>query len=323
MADETHAQDRPRVLAVIGPTATGKTSLSVSLARQCHGEIVNTDSRLVYRGMDIGTAKPSAEEMAGVPHHMLNLVPPTQSYNLAAYLRVARTTIRDIAAKGALPILVGGSGQYVWALLEGWNVPEIPIDTHLRAELEQTLAERGLAFLQNRLLRLDHTAESKVDLQNPRRVVRAIERAIATGDATAGASKAGHPPYDALILGLTAPRDTLKSRIVNRIDAMLAAGWLDEVRSLATLGIDSQTQSMYSIGYREMLGYINGEISLVDAKDAIIKATMRLVDAQENWFKQSDSRIKWFDITVPSYVQDATNAFIEWQHGELPAQQRR
>ena len=323
MVDTSQTPGRPRLVAIVGPTATGKSGLSIRLAREHQGEVINTDSRLVYRGMDIGTAKPTAEEMAGIRHHMIDLVPATLSYNLADYLRLARATVRDVTGRGKLPMLVGGSGQYVWALLEGWNVPEIPVDAQLRAELERMLAERGLAFLQERLLRLDADAASKVDMQNPRRVVRAIERAIATGDAMAGASKADSPPYDALILGLTAPREVLKSRIDSRIDAMHAAGWLDEVRSLAALGINTQSQSMYSIGYREMLAYLNGEIGLDDAKDAIIKATMRLVDAQENWFKKSDARINWFDITSPSYIQDATFAFNEWQGIGQSANQRR
>ena len=323
MVNTTATPDRDRVLAIVGPTATGKTDLSIKIASEFRAEVINADSRLVYRGMDIGTAKPSDEEMARVPHHLIDLLPPTQSYNLAAYLRDARAVIRDIKARDALPIIVGGSGQYVWALLEGWKVPEIPVDADLRAELEQMLARRGLEHLQGKLMRLDPDAASKIDMQNPRRVVRAIERAIATGDAMAGASKADQPPYNACILGLTAGRDALKSRIATRIDAMLVAGWLDEVRALASMGIGIKTQSMFSIGYREMLRYVNGEIDLDTAKELTIKATMRLIDSQENWFKQSDSRIKWFDINTANYVEDARQAFIEWCGGEQPVQSRR
>ena len=323
MENTAEGPDRVRLLTIVGPTATGKSDLSIRLASEFRGEIINADSRLVYRGMDIGTAKPSPEEMALVPHHLINLIPPTQSHNLAAYLRAARNTIRDIAGRGAMPILVGGSGQYVWALLEGWNVPEIPIDTHLRAELEQMLAQRGLDFLQRQLLRLDPAADSKVDMQNPRRVLRAVERAIATGDAMAGATKSDQPPYDALIIGLSATRDVLRSRITRRIDAMLDAGWLDEVRALVGMGIGVKTQSMYSIGYREMLQHISGKIGLDEAKELTVKATMRLVDSQENWFKKSDSRIKWFDIRTADYAVNARFAFVEWYGNEQSEQPRR
>ena len=323
MESTAEGPDRIRLLAIVGPTATGKSDLSIRLASEFRGEIINADSRLVYRGMDIGTAKPSPEEMARVPHHLINLIPPTQSYNLADYLRVARTAIRDIADRGAIPILVGGSGQYVWALLEGWNVPEIPIDTQLRAELEQLLAQRGLDFLQHQLLRLDPVADSKVDMQNPRRVLRAVERAIATGDAMAGATKSDQPPYDTLIIGLSATRDVLRSRITRRIDAMLEAGWLDEVRALAGMGIGVKTQSMYSIGYREMLQYISGEIGLDEAKELTVKATVRLVDSQENWFKKFDSRIKWFDIRAADYAVNAKRAFAEWYGKKHSVRPRR
>ena len=314
---------RIRILAIIGATATGKSDVAIRLASEFGGEVVNADSRLVYRGMDIGTAKPSAEELACVPHHLIDLISPTQSYNLAAYLHAARRAIRDIGARDALPVVVGGSGQYVWALLEGWNVPEVPIDSHLRAELEHMLAQRGLDFMQTSLMKLDPAADSKIDMQNPRRVLRAVERAIATGDAMAGATKSDQPPYDALIIGLAATRDVLKSRIIRRIDVMLAAGWLDEVRALAGQGIGLNSQSMYSIGYREMYRYISGEVGLDEAKELTVKATMRLVDSQENWFKKSDIRIEWFDINSADFVDDARRAFLAWHGGEPSPRPRR
>lgn len=307
---ETHA--KIPLLAIVGPTATGKSALAIELAKERGAEIVNADSRLVYRGMDIGTAKPSPEELASVPHHVIDLVSPSQSFNLAAFLRAARGSIADIHARGAKVIVVGGSGQYVWALLEGWNVPEIPVDANLRLELEQVLKDRGLSHIQERLGRLDASAPRKIDMQNPRRVLRAIERAIATGDAMGGASKAESPPYDANVIGLTASRDELHRRIVRRIDQMLTSGWLNEVRALKAQGIGASQQSMYSIGYREMMHHINGELELDTAKELVIRATMRLVDNQENWFKHNDDRIAWFNTETHDYRRSVRETVAQW-----------
>ena len=312
MSHSRETRRRECLLAIVGPTATGKTALAIELAREFDGEIVNADSRLVYRGMDIGTAKPTVGEIASVPHHLIDIVEPTTSFNLVAFLKAARQIITDVNARDALPMLVGGSGQYVWAVLEDWHVPEIPVDLTLRAELEQLLSERGLGAMQERLTRLDADAPTKIDMQNPRRVLRGIERAIAAGDATAGATKADVPPYDSLIIGLTASRDELRRRIERRIDDMLTAGWLDEVRVLKSVGLDVSAQSMYSIGYREMLRHISGEIDLDSAKASVVKATMRLVDAQENWFKRSDSRIAWFDATAAGFRNSVRDAVADW-----------
>lgn len=309
-AQDTHA--KIPILAIVGPTATGKSALAITLAKEHGAEVVNADSRLVYRGMDIGTAKPSPAELASVPHHVIDLVSPSQSFHLAAFLGAARSAIADIHARGAKVIVVGGSGQYVWALLEGWNVPGIPVDANLRSELELLLKDQGLAHIQERLLRLDASAPAKVDMQNPRRVLRAIERAIATGDAMGGASKSDSSPYADMIIGLTASRDELNRRIVRRIDAMLSAGWLDEVRALRSQGIYTSHHAMYSIGYREMMRHINGELELDAAKELVASATMRLVDAQENWFKKSDERITWFDTESDGYPQPVHETITSW-----------
>ena len=307
---ETHT--KIPLLAIVGPTATGKSALAIELANEHGAEIVNADSRLVYRGMDIGTAKPSMEELASVPHHVVDIVSPSQSFNLAAFLRAARQAIADIHARTAKVIVVGGSGQYIWALLEGWNVPEIPVDANLRSELELLLKEQGLAHMQEQLVRLDASAPMKVDMQNPRRVLRAIERAIATGDAMGGASKAESSPYADMTIGLTASRDALQRRIVHRIDAMLSAGWLDEVRALRSQDIDASHHSMYSIGYREMMRHIDGELELDAAKDLAVRATMRLVDNQENWFKHNDGRVAWFNTETHDYHQSVRETVARW-----------
>lgn len=304
------------LLAVVGATATGKTELALATAARFDAEVVNADARLVYRGMDIGTAKPSADDRARIPHHLIDVVAPTGSYNLARYLRDARAAISDIVGRGRNPMLVGGSGQYVWALLEGWNVPEIPVDMALRAELEQMLETQGLPTLQQRLLSLDPDAAAKVDMPNPRRVLRGIERAIATGDASGGATKAASAPYDALVIGIRATRSELSTRIVSRIDDMFGRGWVYEVRWLVGLGVGENSAAMYSIGYREVLRHIRGELSLDAAKSQIARATMRLVDSQENWFKATDERIMWFDSGRSDWQADALTAIDAWRWGE-------
>lgn len=308
----TETGDEVPLLAIIGPTATGKSSLAIELAKEYGAEVVNADSRLVYRGMDIGTAKPSADELASVPHHVVDLVSPKQSFNLAAFLRLARQSIADIHAKGSKVIVVGGSGQYIWGLLEGWEVPEIPPDFSLRRELELLLQNHGLAHIQERLVWLDADAPAKVDMQNPRRVLRAIERAVATGDAMGGATKAESSPYAETVIGLTAPRDELRSLIQRRIDEMLSAGWLNEVRTLALQGVDTSHPSMYSIGYREMMHHVHGELELDAAKESAVSATMRLVDAQENWFKKTDKRITWFDTSHAEWHVLVRNRVTTW-----------
>ncbi len=306
---------QPKVLSLVGPTAVGKTSLSIRLAQLFGGEIVNADSRLVYRGMDIGTAKPSPQEQALVQHHIVDIIDPDERFSLSRYLDLARALMQGIPERGALPILAGGSGQYVWGLLEGWRVPEIPPDETLRSELEQVLEAEGLETLQRRLRTLDPDGAQRVEMLNPRRVIRAIERAHATGDATGGAGKADHPPYDALVLGLTAPRDVLHARVAERLDQMIECGWLTEVDGLINRGTDFDEPSMSAIGYRQVARHLRGELGFDEMREEIIIATNRLIGAQHNWFKPSDDRIKWIDVTSVDSFEVAKRMVSDWLSG--------
>ena len=286
-----------RVVTVVGATATGKTALGVELATRFDGEVVNADSRLFYRGMDVGTAKPTLEERRGVRHHLIDVLDPRDSYSLSDFLRASHAAIVDIHQRRKLPIIVGGSGQYVWGLLEGWKVPEIPPNPELREELETQLVEEGIESLQRRLR--DTSAENidQVEVLNPRRLVRAIERAVATGDAMGGASKSEKPPYDALILGLNAPREVLHERIEIRFEKMVADGWIDEIRALLSDGVHGEMPSMSAIGYRQLIDYMEGRKTWEETRDEVLIGNHRLIGAQHNWFKPRDERIDWLDIT--------------------------
>ena len=282
------------------------------MATRFNGEVVNADSRLFYRGMDIGTAKPDASERGGVRHHLIDILEPQEGYSLSDFLRAANRVIAEIQERRRVPVVVGGSGQYIWGLLEGWEVPEIPPNPTLRQELERELEEHGIERLQSRLRETRAANIDKVEILNPRRLVRAIERAVATGDAMGGAGKSAVPPYDALVIGLNAPREVLHARVEDRVDRMLAAGWLKEVQMLVDAGVEHEMPSMSAIGYRQLVDFMAGNCSWEATREEILIGNHRLIGAQHNWFKPRDTRINWYDITEPEYVQAACETVGRW-----------
>ncbi len=312
MTNRDYRNARAGIVAVIGATATGKTQLGVDLALRFKGEIINADSRLFYRGMDIGTAKPDIDVRGGITHHLIDILDPTDSYSLSDFLEIANSTVCDIVGRGKLPIMVGGSGQYIWALLEGWKLPNIAPDEDLRRELEDQLESDGIEALQLRLQSTGAKGIEQVEVQNPRRLIRAIERATATGDAMGGASKSATPPYDALVIGLTAPREILHARVAQRLELMLQSGWLQEVEQLKRSGVTRDTPSMSAIGYRQLFGYLEGRISWDAMIEEILIGNHRLIGAQNNWFKKRDERIVWCDITSPEYRCAVKRAVKDW-----------
>ncbi len=311
----SESKSRPNptgVVSVIGATATGKTSLGIELARRFNGEVVNADSRLFYRGMDIGTAKPTKAERQGVAHHLIDILNPHQSYSLSEFLKNAVDAISNITGRGKLPIVVGGTGQYIWGLLEGWEVPNIPPNPALREELETQLKDQGVEALQTRLYATGARAVEKVEILNPRRLIRAIERAVATGDAMGGASKSAEPPYDAMVIGLNAPRELLHVRVEKRVDQMLVAGWRDEVEKLVREGVTRNLPSMSAIGYRELIDHVEGRMDWPAIRDEILIGNHRLIGAQNNWFKTRDERISWIGIADGDYADKAIELVGEW-----------
>ncbi len=300
-----------KLIAVVGPTAAGKSAFAIEMARRFDGEIVNADSRLLYRGLDIGTAKPSPDERRDVPHHLVDVLGPEDSYSLAVFLDDARRLTSEITSRGRLPILVGGTGQYVWGLLEGWNVPRVGPDADLRRGLEEQLENEGLDRLVAHLIELDPEAAETIDLRNPRRVMRAIERARAGEPGTGGLLSAERPPYDALVIGLTAERQSLYKRVDERIDRMVEQGWVEEVQALLSAGVGDNAPGMSAIGYRDMARHVRGEITLDELKASVQKATRTLVRRQYNWFKLNDPRIAWLE-AGPDAISQACELTAGW-----------
>lgn len=303
---------------LVGPTAVGKTALSLTLAEALEAEIVSADSRLLYRGMDIGTAKPTPAEQARVPHHLVDVADPDEVWTVARFQDAAHRAIADIHAQGRLPMLVGGTGQYVWAVVEGWQVPRVPPQPALREALERWAAQIGPEALHARLARLDPAAAARILPSNLRRTVRALEVIFTTGRRFSEQQGKQPPPYDILILGLERPRDELYARIDARIEAMLAAGWVDEVRRLLEAGYTPDLPAMSSIGYAELAAYLRGVYSLEEAVARIRKRTRVFVRRQANWFKRNDPRIHWFRMG-PGVEERILDRVRRWLRGEAPS----
>ncbi len=305
------------VIAIVGPTAVGKTEVSLRLAERFAGEIVSVDSRLVYKGLDIGTAKPTPEERARVPHHLIDITTPDRPLSLAEFKRLASQAIEAILARGRVPFLVGGTGQYVWAILEGWQVPEVPPDNVLRARLEAIARSEGAAALYRRLQALDPTAAAHIDPRNVRRVIRALEVIARTGRPFSAQRRKVPPPYDVLIIGLTRPRPELYARIDQRIEKMLAAGLVDEVRALLAAGYDERLPALTGIGYRQIIGYLRGDYSLEEALRRLRRDTRRYARQQYAWFRQDDPRIRWVDLSRPDALSTLETMVAQFLRGEI------
>lgn len=291
--------DVPSPLVVlIGPTAVGKSEIAIQLAERLDGEIVSADSRLFYRGMDIGTAKPTPQQRARVPHHLIDVAEPDEAWSLALFQRAAQQAIAAIHARKRLPLLVGGTGQYVRAVIEGWELPEQKPSPALRQVLEDWAANIGSFELHRRLARLDAEAAAGIQPQNVRRTIRALEVIFMTGRRFSQQRRRRLSPYHLKIIGLKRPRAELYARIDQRVDAMLAAGLLDEVRRLLERGYSPQLPTLSAIGYGEMAAVLQGQMTLEEAAAQMKRATRQFVRRQANWFKESDARIRWFEVTL-------------------------
>ena len=287
------------VIFVVGPTASGKSRLALELAQQFDGEIINADSRQVYRCMDIGTAKPSPAEQAQVPHHLLDICGPGESFNLACFLSTATAAIDDIPGRGRLPIVAGGSGQYVWGLLEGWQVPAAAPQPQFRMAMLEEAQRNGSAAVYKQLKEADPDRAAQLDPRNLRRVIRALEVHYFRQPSGSTREQERRPLDNALIIGLTMPREELYRRIDQRVDQMLASGLLEEVQGLADKGCQLGQGPLSSPGYRELGQYLAGEISLDEAVQRTKFQTHRLARRQYTWFKRQDPRISWLDGSGP------------------------
>jgi len=295
--------DHKTVLVIVGPTGIGKSDLAIELAKQVNGEIISADSRYLYRGMNIGTAKPTSDQLASVNHHLVDVAEPDENWSLARFLKETQKKINEIHRRKRIPILTGGTGQYIRALTEGWRVPEFETDQKLRRVLNQWGQRIGVKGLHEKLRLLDKEAADFIDASNMRRTVRALEVIFTTGKRFSDCRRKDGPAYDFWIIGLRMEREKLYERIDARIDQMIAAGLEDEVRNLLIRGYGADLPAMSAIGYREIARFINGEIDLESAKALMRKNTRNLVRRQANWFKSSDPEIRWYEVGEQTSIQ--------------------
>lgn len=305
------------LIIIVGPTAAGKTAVSITLAERLNGEIVSADSRQLYRQMDIGTAKPTLTDQIRVPHHLIDVADPDETWSLAIYLQKAYHIIDQIHKKGKLPFLVGGTGQYVRSIVEGWQIPPQRADFSLRQAITEWSDEIGAEALHKRLAVIDPGAAAKIDYQNLRRTVRAIEVIFKTGERFSDLRQKQECRYDPVFIGLHLPRELLYSRIDNRVEMMLEQGLVDEVKGLLETGYADNLPTMSAIGYAEIIRYLQGEISLDEAVTLIKRNTRIYVRRQTNWFKPDDDRITWFDASLSSNLADKMESWIRSQWNDF------
>lgn len=301
-----------KLVAVVGPTATGKSDLALRLALRLNGEVIGADSRQVYRHMDVGTAKPSAEMRALVSHHLMDVVEPDEDFSLALYQKMACQTMEDIWSRGKLPILTGGTGLYVWSLVEGWQVPAVPPDHELRRSLEVRAASSGADELFHELEAIDPEAARRIDRRNVRRVVRALE-ICASGAIPSQMWRKQAPLFETLLIGLTASRQHLYQRIDARVDAMMANGLVQEVQGLLDSGYSLELPAMSGLGYKQIGAYLSGQLGLDEAVTQVKHQTHRFARHQYAWFRPGDRRIHWFDIEADFWDQawNITQQFLD------------
>jgi tRNA dimethylallyltransferase len=291
----TKTKNRP-VLVIVGPTAVGKSDLAIELAKKINGEIISADSRLFYRGMDIGTAKPDQKQRQMVQHHLIDVVDPQEVWSLSIFQEEVDKTIKEIKEKGKFVLIVGGTGQYVRAITEGWQIPPKQPDDRFRAALEKWGEQLGAIGLYQKLVVIDPAAANNIDPQNIRRTVRALEVIFLTGKRFSDQRMKKDPVQKFWIIGLNRPRPELYARIDARIELMFQNGFVEETKTLIENGVSRDNPNLSAIGYREVCQYLDGIISLEEAKVQMRKKTREFVRRQTNWFKPTDPNIHWYEM---------------------------
>lgn len=287
-------ESKKPLIVILGPTAVGKTEISIRLAQALGGEIISADSRLFYRGMDIGTAKPTRDEQDRVPHHMIDIATPDQEWSLGMYLSRTKQVIDEIHQRGSIPFLVGGTGQYIQAITAGWDLPKTKPNPELRRILNSWAEQVGVNGMRKRLACLDPEAAAGIDGPNLRRIIRALEVILSSGMKFSEQRISPGSPYRILRIGLTRPRDELYRRIDKRVENMLEQGLVAEVKSLLEAGYSPVSSAMSAIGYKQIAAYLSGEIPWEEAVRQIKSKTHKYVRHQANWFRQDDPDIAWF-----------------------------
>lgn len=306
LANENHP-----LIIIVGPTAVGKTEVSINLAEHFNGEIISADSRLFYRGMDIGTAKPTKEELKRVRHHLIDVSNPDEVWSLVKFQEATYQVINDVLRRGKIPFLVGGTGQYIFSIVEGWEIPEAKPNPELRRILADLAKEVGTEELHKRLDEIDPEAASHIEPQNIRRTIRALEVIMITGKKFSTQRMKTGPRFQSLILGIHRPRPILYDRIDRRIEEMLDNGLVDEVKNLLIQGYSPDLPPLSAIGYQQMIQYLQDEISLDQAVILMKRQTRQYVRRQSNWFKKGDPRIHWFNAN-PNLQEDMTKLIKEF-----------
>lgn len=305
------------LIIITGPTAVGKTQLSLDLVQSMDGEIISADSRLFYCGLDIGTAKPTIAEREQVKHHLIDIAKPDEALSLAIFQQSVYAIAQDLWNQGRIPFVVGGTGQFVRALMEGWEAPTLHPDTRIRTVLEGWGQKIGAIALHHKLEIIDPDAARSIDPGNLRRTVRALEVIMTSGRlfSTLRAKRPRGLQYK--VIGLIRDRNELYMRVDERIKQMIQEGLIDEVQALMQMGYDDDLPALSAIGYKEAISYIRGEISMEDVVRLMKKRTRSYIRRQANWFKPDDPRIHWF--TMESGVEKAIKEYIfseeGWQHG--------
>jgi tRNA dimethylallyltransferase len=304
------------LVVVVGPTGVGKTRMAISLCQRVGGEVISADSRQIYRGLDIGTDKTSREQRSLVSHHLVDILDPDEEFTLAQYQELAYEAIDGVLARGKVPFLVGGTGLYVRAVLEGFRIPRVKPDPELRQRLKREAERDGGAALHARLREVDPEAAERIDPRNVRRVIRALEVYETTDEPISALQKCEPPPYNVLKLGLTMEREQLYQRIDERVEKMVEKGLVAEVEGLLVKGYSPELPAMSGLGYRQVLMYLGGELELADAIDRIKSETHRFVRQQYKWFRLDDETIHWFDVAGEPVerIEALVRGFLESEH---------
>jgi tRNA dimethylallyltransferase len=301
--------EKRKIVVILGPTATGKSKCGILLAQKIGGEIISGDSMLVYKDMNIATAKPTSEELAMVPHHLIDILLPTASFNVVDFKTKAAALIEEISGRGKVPIIVGGTGLYLKALLENYQFAQTEAQKELRASLEALAKKEGREALYARLTQLDPEGAKELKVNDNRRLIRAIE--VATEGERVSTAKSTELAYDATVFGLNMERPVLYERINARVDEMVQAGVIEETKKLVAAGVPAYAQSMTSIGYRQILKYLAGDYDKEECINKIKQATRNFAKRQITWYKQMPY-IKWFMITPSEDYDKLVNKMVSY-----------
>jgi tRNA dimethylallyltransferase len=303
------------LIIILGATATGKTALAIEAALRLNGEIISADSRQVYREMDIGTAKATPDQRQQVPHYLIDIVNPDETLGVAEYQAFAYQTIDAIHARAKLPLLVGGTGQYITAVAEGWSIPQVPPNPTLRAQLELEAQQQGAPVLHARLAQIDPQSALTIHPNNARRVIRALEVYIESGTPFSVLQRKQPPPYRMLTIGLQMSRDVLYERADKRVDTMMADGFRDEVKNLLAKRYPRNLPAMSGVGYLELAAHLQDGLSLEEAVQQTKNSTHNFIRRQEIWFRGHDNGILWHNVDQPDF-DSIIGMMTHWLHQE-------